>query len=534
MDVVYHDRDGLSCTQAGELKVVSTVSLVTDSLRARDISHDWSSKVRRQGYQRLAIMRQQINLYYFWEKRWFFFAMLVGALLLALPEADGMSYEAHVVLCMSVVATILFITEPVPLPTVALLIIVGQVVLLDLDSTKVAKTLMTDSVLFIMGSLMLAVAVVKQQLDKRIAWLIVRMTGTKTINICFGISVVSGILASFVGEHTVAAMMLPVGITLITLTSTNPKKVAGLAAVLLFSISYGCSVAGIGTPSGGARNAIMIGYWKEFFYDPANPETQKYIIDYVRWMMYAYPMFLLQLPVVTAILFLTFKPEYKTLGRAVAKLRVQVEMQGPLHPSDWVAILIFFLVLLGWIFLSQDLGMGTIAIMGAAGFLVAGLVRWEDLNSGVNWGVVLLYAAAISLGVEMKETGAAEWVAVTFLSMMKPLGADHGLGLWAAISVLTTGVTNTMSNGAAVAVLGPIVLKVATVAGESPIILGFITAVSSAFAYLTVVGTPACTIVYASGYLKTTDFLKVGWRMAVVSMIILLVAADFYWPLLEN
>ncbi|CAN0480857.1 unnamed protein product, partial [Discosporangium mesarthrocarpum] len=220
--------------------------------------------------------------------------------------------------------------------------------------------------------------------------------------------------------------------------------------------------------------------------------------------------------------------------RAVAKLRVQVEMQGPLHPSDWVAILIFFLVLLGWIFFSTELGMGTIAIMGAAGFLIAGLVRWEDLNSGVNWGVVLLYAAAISLGVEMKETGAAEWVAVTFLSLMEPLGADQGLGLWAAISVLTTGVTNTMSNGAAVAVLGPIVLKVASVAGESPIILGFITAVSSAFAYLTVVGTPACTIVYASGYLKTTDFLKVGWRMAVVSMIILLVAADFYWPLLEN
>ena len=86
---------------------------------------------------------------------------------------------------------------------------------------------------------------------------------------------------------------------------------------------------------------------------------------------------------------------------------------------------------------------------------------------------------------------------------------------------------------AAVAVLGPIVLNVASVAGESPIILGFITAVSSAFAYLTVVGTPACTIVYASGYLKTTDFLKVGWRMAIVSMIILLLAADFYWPFLE-
>ena len=104
--------------------------------------------------------------------------------------------------------------------------------------------------------------------------------------------------------------------------------------------------------------------------------------------------------------------------------------------------------------------------------------------------------------------------------------------LWAAVSLLTTGVTNIMSNGAAVAVLGPIVLKTAVVAGESPIILGYRTAIASSVAYLTVVGTPACTIVYASGYLKATDFLKVGWKMAIASTIIMLAAAKVYWPIL--
>tara|TARA_B100000700_G_scaffold69282_1_gene76788 strand:- start:241 stop:858 length:618 start_codon:yes stop_codon:yes gene_type:complete len=202
--------------------------------------------------------------------------------------------------------------------------------------------------------------------------------------------------------------------------------------------------------------------------------------------------------------------------------------------SDWVAILLFFIILLGWIFASDIFGMGTIAILGAVLFLVAGLVKWEDINSGVNWGVVLLYGAAISLGIEMKETGAAEWVAMSFLSLLEPFGASDGFGLWAAVSVLTTAVTNMMSNGAAVAVLGPIVLKMATVAGESPITIGFITAISSAFAYLTVVGTPACTIVYASGYLKTTDFLVVGWKMVLASTIIMLLAARLYWPILGS
>ncbi len=98
-------------------------------------------------------------------------------------------------------------------------------------------------------------------------------------------------------------------------------------------------------------------------------------------------------------------------------------MDGPLKPSGWLTISIFMLTILGWIFLSQHLGLGVIALIGVAAFLVFGLVRWEDINSGVNWGVVLLYAAAISLGVEMKETGAAEWVAQQFPSICSSIWA---------------------------------------------------------------------------------------------------------------
>jgi len=472
--------------------------------------------------------------FFLWEKRWFLIALGIGAALLAMPAPESLSRDGWITMIMSIVAIVLFVTEPVPLPTVALMIIVGQVLLLELDSTTVAKSLMNDSVLFIMGSLMLAVAVVKQNFDKRVAYVIVRATGTKTFNVCVGISVVSGLLASIIGEHTVAAMMLPVAITLITLTSDDPRKVRRLAAVLLFSISYGCSIASIGTPSGGARNAIMIGYWKEFFFDPTNPETYKYLVDYVTWVKYCYPVFLVQLPFVTAMLFLTFRPEYANIARAVVKLRSQIEEGGPMGANDWLAIVLFLLTLVGWVFFSDTVGLGTVAICGSISFLAFGLVRWEDINSGVNWGVVLLYAAAISLGVEMQQTGAALWVATSFLDVMAPLGVEHGVPLWTAVSTLTAGVTNTMSNGAAVAVVGPITLKLADAAGESPLVIGFITAISSAFAYLTVIGTPACTIVYSSGYLKPTDFLKVGYRMVVVSTVILILAAYFYWPLLGS
>jgi len=514
-------------------QAAATFSLPRDSLQAHEISQRLT-RFQRRGYQRYLIVRQNVDLNFFWTRRWFFIAMLVGFLLIVAPTPDGLTDEGQIVLAMSVVATILFVTEAVPLPTVPLLIIIGQVVLLKVDPTKVAQSLMTDSVLFIMGSLMLAVAIVKQRLDRRIAWSIVQMTGTNVYWISFGITAVCGTLAAFIGEHTVAAMMLPVGVTLITLTSQDPKKVHNLAAVILFSISYGCSIAGVATPSGGARNAIIISYWKDLFYDPLDPESRRYLMDYLTWAVYAFPMFLIRLPIVAAILVFTFKPETTDMSRAVSKLRTQVIMDGPLKPSGWLTILIFVLTILGWIFLSQHLGLGVIALIGVAAFLVFGLVRWEDINSGVNWGVVLLYAAAISLGVEMTETGAAAWVASSFLSLLDNIGAGSGLGFNAAISLLTIAVSNTMTAGAAVAVLAPILLNTAYAAHQDPLIAGFVTAISSAFGYLTPAAQPAFTIIYASGYLKGRDFFKVGMRMMIVSVIILLALASLYWPFIAS
>lgn len=507
--------------------------LARDSLQAHEPPQRLT-RIRRRGYQRVRLLFSQIDLQFFWEKRWFFIAVLAAFAFMQLPLPSGLTHEGQIVLAMALMATILFVTEPVPLPTVPLLIIVGQVVLLGSSPTKVAQSLMTDSVLFIMGSLMLAVAIVKQKLDRRIAWAIVKVTGTNAYWVSFGITAVCGAIAAFIGEHTVAAMMLPVGLRLIQLTSTDPKKVHNLAAVILFSISYGCSIGGIATPSGGARNAIMIGYWYEFFFNPVDPATRRYLMDYMGWILYAFPMFLLRLPVVTAVLFVTFRPETKDMSRAIVRLRTQVMMEGPLKTSDMVSITIFLLTILGWVFLSEQIGLGTVALMGVSAFLIAGLVRWEDINVGVNWGVVLLYAAAVSLGVKMQATGAAEWLAQSFIAALTPIGAESGVGLWAAISALTIGVSNTMTAGAAVAVLGPIVLKTATVTGEDPIIIGFVASISSAFGYLTAAAQPAFTIIYASGYLKGSDFLRVGWRMMVVSFVLLLLVASFYWPLITR
>jgi solute carrier family 13 (sodium-dependent dicarboxylate transporter), member 2/3/5 len=504
-------------------------SLARDSLQAHETAARLS-RFRRRGYQRYRQFTSQIDLSLLWKRRWFIISMLLGFLLMSAPTPANLSHDGQIVLCMSLMATILFVTEAIPLPTVPLMIIVGQVILLKVDPTTVARSLMTDSVLFIMGSLMLAVAIVKQRLDKRIAWWIVSMTGTNVYWISFGITAVCGLMAAFIGEHTVAAMMLPVGVTLITLTSNDPKKVRKLAAVILFSIAYGCSIAGVATPSGGARNAIMISYWRDLFYNPDDPTTYRYFMSYVTWIKYAFPMYVLRLPIVTVLLIMTFRPETTDMSRAISRLRTQVSMQGPMKFGEWATIAIFAATVLGWISVSGTLGLGVVALCGTIAFLVLGLVRWEDINGGVNWGVVLLYAAAISLGVEMEETGAAQWVANSLLAAVGDIGKGNTLAFDSLISLLTIGVSNTMTAGAAVAVLGPIVLNTAVEAHHDPLAAGFVAAISSAFGYLTPAAQPAFTIIYASGYLKGKDFFKIGIRMMVISFVILIAVATLYWP----
>lgn len=455
--------------------------------------------------------------------RWLIVGFLLGATILMLPTPDGLTPEGQRALTIAVVATLFFITEPIPLPATALLIAVFQVLLGLGTGNEVAKSFMSDSVFFIMGSLMMSVALVKQRLDRRIAYGILKLTGPYVSRILFGFAAVSALLASFIGEHTVAAMMLPVALAIFGHAQKDHANLRNLGALLLFSVAYGTVIAGIGTPSGGARNAIMIDYWKQL---------ADVNVSYLDWMAYAYPLVILQVPALVGVLMWTFPPEVKTLRRALVRLRREVHSEGGLSSKDIQVIVLFFIVMLGWITLSSQIGLGVVALIGASFYLLLGLVRWEDLNNGVNWGVVWLYAATISLGVQMKDSGAAEWVASNVLGFLSIVGLDQGILLLITLSLLTVFVTHTMSAGASVAVLGPITLTIALTSGNSVLATGFATAVSSAFAYMVVAGTPSSAIIYSSGHLTTKDFLKVGIRMVVASLLILWLAMAVYWPLL--
>jgi len=422
-------------------------------------------------------------------------------------------------LIIVLVALVLIISESIPLPAVAILILIMEVILGVDTADGVASSFMSDAVFFIMGSLMLAVSIVYQGLDKRLALGVINITGNKTWRIVLGFVTISALLSSFIGEHTVAAMMLPVALALIRNAGLETGKATRLSTVLLFSIAYGCAIGSIGTPSGGGRNVIMIGYLSEFGMAE---------LSYLTWMKFAYPMLLLEIPITAIVLWYTFTPSQKILDSAVRKLKVQVAKTGDLTINQFMAIGIFLLVFVGWVFLSPFIGLGIVALSGVFLYLSFGLIEWQEINRNTNWGVILLFGSAISLGIQMKETGAALWVAEGTLHYLEIIFQDVAVVRW-FVSVVITGIlTNLLSNAATVAVLGPIVLDM----GGNPLITGIMTSIASSFAYLTIVASPTCMIIHSTGLITSSDYLKAGWKLFIISVVLLLLISMFYWPVL--
>jgi solute carrier family 13 (sodium-dependent dicarboxylate transporter), member 2/3/5 len=461
-------------------------------------------------------------LYWAIQHKWLLLAFLAGGLLLLPSPPEGLTEPGREALVIALVAMILFITEPIPLPAIALLIAVFQVLFRIATPTEVAQTFMNDSVFFILGSLMLAVVIVKQRLDRRLAVAIFRVTGPKVSRIMLGLIIVSAGLASIIGEHTVAAIMMPVAMSLIRHASDDPKKCPQLSALLLFSIAYACAISGLGTPSGGARNAIMIEYWSRLY---------QIKVSYFDWIKYAYPMVVIQAPILALILLRSFSPEKSDLSTAIRKLRAQVLWEGKMHSRDWLTVAIFGMTLLMWVFASGTIGLGTPALMGVSLYLIAGLVDWEDLNAGVNWGVFLIYASTISLGVAIEDTGAAAWVARLFMEGISALGIHSGVALLSAVAILAVAVASFISRAPALGILTPIVLNVALDTGTSVLAMGFVTAMASAFTYMTVIGSTPNTIIFSSGYLQPRAYLRAGVWMTLASLILLLALSQTYWRL---
>ena len=151
--------------------------------------------------------------------------------------------------------------------------------------------------------------------------------------------------------------MLPVVLSIIK-NCNQQKPIPNLTALILFSIAYGSTVGSIGTPSGGARNAIMLEYLRTITESGTS-------LTYLQWIIMAYPMVIMGMIGTALLLQIAFKSEIPRLDTAIRRLKIQVSHKGALTGNEFLTIIIFSLVFLCWVFLSEYYGLGIIAIGGA-------------------------------------------------------------------------------------------------------------------------------------------------------------------------
>ncbi len=444
----------------------------------------------------------------------------------------GFHVQAAVGIVLFVV--LCFVTEALPLPMVAFSIGIIAMCAGIVNRNTVAGLYWSDATWFIMGSLMFATAFVKTGVDKRIAMMMFGKLKNPDVKwVTLIIILVISPLTMFMSDHALAAMFLPIGIILYSMsTEATGEEDPELAKMLMITIAMAANLGGSLAPSGAARNIIMMSYTEQMF---------GLSIGFGQWVIYCMPFLIFVMPVAWIIINWRFKPRIRDLGPAMNVVREEARrIGGRWTRAQIMALGIFLATLFCWITesnLIQSLtgirfGIGVITVMGGIAYILAGVVNWRDYQTKVDWGVVWLYAGAIIFGKLLVDTGGAYWIARSILETSAPLGLNHGIGLLITGNVIVGLITQIMADGPACAAVGPVTLAMAGLVHPGSSMIPFVsmgTAIASSFAYCLVIGTPPNTIVYSSGHLDAKDFLRVGVILWLTNMAGLTLMAATYW-----
>ncbi len=436
--------------------------------------------------------------------------------------------RAKVMLGVIVVSALFWATGAVPVAVTALFVAVSLYFFGIFKPDGVAQAFAKDAPLFIFGVLALSKAVTRTGLDRRIGLLLLAPARNMTLFLLVFLPLFS-MSCSFLSEHAMVAFTMPlfVMVYVSALRNTGLKHDRMLMVLLALPLCYAANSGGSGSPAAGGRNAIMVGILADY----GNAPT------FGQWVMYGFPM----VPVLSFcvglyfLLFVKRRTKVKHLDVA-AEIRTAAEKIGPVTRPEIITAAVLVLVIVLWITASGSLGLGGPVILGIVLLNIFRILPWKDMQS-IHWEVVFLYAGATAIGAGLASTGAALYMADTFVSVLPPV-LKTGNGLAIASSFFTGLTTNFMSDGATVAAIGPVTVPMATVAGVHPWMVGLSTAFASSFAHMLIIGTPSNALAYAMAKDPSTgeqlvtlgDFFRHGFFVLLISFAVLWLWAILgYW-----
>lgn len=459
----------------------------------------------------------------------------VGSVVAAdgLDTGEQVARRALIMVGILLIAALFWATEALPIAGTVTLVAALIYVFGILPSDEVPKAFMGDAVFFILGVLAIAVGVSKTGLDKRIGLFLlspIRSTGL----FAFIFIPVLAVSAGFISAHAIVALLVPVmiGIYKATCTVHGVKQDKALAVFLLLSLSFAANAGGPGSPAAGARNAIMVGYLA----DAGFP------IGFGEWMKFSLPLVPVLALTVGIYMYIRLKPKFVVPGIDPSEIvKREFENLSGFSKEEAIMTTILALLVMTWIIFDDSLGLGGATVTAVFAMFLFRIISWDDIRDGVALDVVGLYAAASAMAVGLAYTGAALWIAYGFVDIL-PGFMGEGNGLLLGVSIITTTLTNFMSDGAAVGALGPITLPMAQLGDVSIWKVGLMVSYASSFANVLIVGTPNNAIVFAMGrdpetgerLLSAFDFINYGLPLTLLMLVVTWGWSLFgYWTVLS-
>jgi len=457
--------------------------------------------------------------------------------LINLP-VELVSEQGDSVIAVAVWMLIWWITEAVSISVTALLPLLLFPLLKILPIAEVGANYGSPIVFLFFGGFVMALALEKVNLHKRIALNIIKLTGTTPNKVVLGFMIATATLSMWISNTASTVVMLPIALSVINLLIDDEdgftKNDQNFALSVMLGIAFSANAGGIATVIGTPPNSVLIGLLENEY---------NIQISFLKWMTVGLPFSIVMIAISYVVLVKWMFPN-KGLKFNASKEVIQVALKklGPISGKEKMVLVIFGVTVSLWIFRTlinstfPNLGLSDtmISIFAAISLFAIPyniknndfIIHWKD-TSKLAWGILILFGGGLALAKGMSSSGIVDLVANTIAQ------SEISILLTASLLILLMlFMTELMSNVALVAVLAPVVAGIA-IGLEIPLLYLLIpVTMASSCAFMLPMATPPNAIVFASGYVKVPQMARVGIILNLIAVALLILLFQFVIPLL--
>jgi solute carrier family 13 (sodium-dependent dicarboxylate transporter), member 2/3/5 len=443
---------------------------------------------------------------------------LTMLVLLLAPAPADMGDAAWRTAALGTLMAVWWATEALPIAATALLPLALFPLMGVLPMRATAAPYANPLIFLFLGGFIIALAMQRWGLHKRIALLVVRAVGTRPHRLVLGMMLASAFVSMWVSNTATAVMMLPIGLSVVQLVRpdaehgpADPVDV-NFAVCLMLGIAYAASIGGLATLIGTPPNALLAGFMLE---------TYGVEIGFSQWLSVGLPLVIATLPLTWLILTrVAFPITVREIPGGRDAIEAEYRRLGPMSRGEtWVGV-VFLCAATLWIV--RPLIEGVVPGLTDTGIAIAAAIalfaipldrHWSafvmDWETAVKlpWGVLLLFGGGLALAEAVTITGLASWIAAA----MGGLNALPTILVVALITAVIIFLTELTSNTATAAAFLPLIASLAIGLGENPLLLVVPAAIAASCAFMMPVATPPNAIVYGSGYVTIPQMVRAGW-----------------------